>query len=118
MDSKVCQSQPRNVQKGAEHQLGLPLQARLDTVDTFFRRMELSGYSREQVRQAVRSGLTSYKRKRESGDGSVFRSREQMDLKRNIRLMVEKTKWFQDIQGEPREKSSIPTAGGKHKKFQ
>ena len=87
---------------------------RLQVLETFTTRMIHSGYSREQVRHCVVSGLTTYEKRKTQAElqgVSIFRGRDIMDRNREVNNILEKTTWFLD---KPREEvtTSIPRSGG------
>ena len=73
-----------------------PIQNRLAVIEMFTDRMLGSGYTREQTRHCIKSGIKRYDKRRMSvkKDGSIYTSFQQMSYKSDIRKEVEKTTWF------------------------
>ena len=75
----------------------LPFKERVEILESFSRMMTFSGYSRQQVRHNMISGLTTYEKKRlAAGDSSICRSKETLDNNREVRQVLEKDQWFLD----------------------
>ena len=75
------------------------IEERLKVVDKFTQQLKTSGYTRQQCRQAVISGLLGYKRKvsrRTCSGGSMYRSAASTMGVRVRKKLLQKTSWYKD----------------------
>ena len=72
---------------------------RLEIIEKYIKQLKTSGYTRQQSRQAVMSGLTGFKRKmeRKARNGEpMYRSASSTLTTRLKKKLTEKTSWFRD----------------------
>ena len=82
----------------------LPIQHRLQVVEVFTQRMLGCGYSRNQTRHCITSGLISYEKRKKAAlesKKSIYRSFQEVSENREVRKLVEKTTWYLDKDTKP-----------------
>ena len=72
--------------------------ARKATMEKFCDKMSLSGYSRKEVKEIMRSGITGYERQLarsvKEGGGDLHRDSAKGIMKRRIKKVAEKRNWY------------------------
>ena len=90
--STLCQEVVRRSLHVTEE---IPTSVKMEVLKAFTTRLLNSGYSREQARHIMYSGLITYKSRRASLP-SFYRSKKDMRKDRELNKILERTHWYED----------------------